>query len=84
MKVFGWALAALFVSGLGQAQPTAFDDLLAKWTSGARPGIAVAVVRDGHTTYVRTLGYADVKAAVPVTRNTRFLAGSRFVPEFPE
>jgi CubicO group peptidase (beta-lactamase class C family) len=53
-----------------------FDDLLAKWGRGTRPGIAMAIIQRGKTTYTRTLGYADLPAKTAVGRNTRFLAGS--------
>jgi CubicO group peptidase (beta-lactamase class C family) len=53
-----------------------FDDLLAKWGRGTRPGIAMAIVQDGKTTYTQTLGYADLRAKTRVARNTRFMAGS--------
>ena len=57
----------------GSAPP---DDLLSKWTSGQRPGIAVALMQGGQVRYERTLGYADLESRTPMRKDTRFPVGS--------
>ncbi len=40
------------------------------------PGLSIAVIRDYKIDFVRTYGYADTTAKLPVTPNTMFSAGS--------
>ena len=40
------------------------------------PGLAVAIVKDGHVVYAKGFGYRDVKKALKVTPDTLFAIGS--------
>jgi CubicO group peptidase (beta-lactamase class C family) len=75
-----WLALTVFVSLNLAAQfkrgDSSFDDLLSKWKAGQRPGIAVALIQNGHVRYKQTLGYADLAAGTPVRSDTRFLVGS--------
>ena len=82
MLRMAWLILAVVVAVV-LARPSggavsSFDDALTKWKwkSGHRPGVAAALVREGRVVYQRTLGYADLKANVPVRGDTRFLVGS--------
>lgn len=46
------------------------------------PGLAIAVINEGEVVYQNTLGYADVQAQKPVTRNTIFEGASLSKPVF--
>jgi CubicO group peptidase (beta-lactamase class C family) len=48
------------------------DSLFAEHTNGVRPGLAVAVVRDGKVLLRKGYGYADLEHRVPITPSTVF------------
>src|ERR671913_2052410 len=48
------------------------DSLFAEYTRGLRPGLAVAVVRDGKVVFAKGYGYASLEHRVPITPATVF------------
>ena len=48
------------------------DALFAEYTRGLRPGLAVAVVRDGKVLLTRGYGYASLEHRAPITPSTVF------------
>lgn len=52
------------------------DQLLAPWTRGGSPGLALAVMRHGEVLYEHGYGLANLEYGVPVTPQTVFNTGS--------
>jgi CubicO group peptidase (beta-lactamase class C family) len=71
------ATACLLLLIVTAASADAVDTYLRAEMANQRiPGIAVAVLRDGKPTSVRTLGLANIELNAPVTRDTVFKIGS--------
>ena len=69
------ALAALSSTAAAQSAPTEerrVDSLFAEQTRGLRPGLALAVVRDGKVLLTKGYGYANLEHRVPITPSTVF------------
>lgn len=68
------------VSSFGQSltsrQSKSIDSLFTNWNSSQKPGVAVAVVRNGDEIYSHTYGMADTKAGVKVDDHTPFWIAS--------
>ncbi len=54
----------------------AVDALFASYEVGIRPGVAVAVIRDGKTVFEGVYGHARLDDALPIDRNTAFRLAS--------
>src|SRR5687767_15772612 len=71
-------LAPVRFAATAQATPgatpesTRVDSLFAEYTRGLRPGLAVAVVRDGRVVLAKGYGYANLEHRVPITPTTVF------------
>ena len=52
------------------------DNIFKNAQSGAVPGVAVLITKNGKTIYERSFGYADIGNKVPVTSDTKFRIGS--------
>lgn len=52
------------------------DQVFARWREPAQPGLAVAVVREGHTLYSKAFGGADLECGTALETSTRFDCGS--------
>ena len=72
----------LFVSCnvLGQTltpqQTKSVDSLFVNWDSPKKPGVAVAIVRNGHEIYSKTFGMADISSGVKINQTTPFWIAS--------
>lgn len=68
------------VSSFGQSltsrQSKSIDSLFTNWNSSQKPGVAVAVVRNGVEIYSHTYGMADTKVGVKVDNHTPFWIAS--------
>ena len=59
------------------ANPTQqIDELLKPWDNLNNPGMAVAVNRNGQTTYEAYYGLADLEHKIPISKDTKFLIAS--------
>lgn len=81
MKPFFASLILLITaSALGQSltsqQKISIDSLFVNWDSQKRPGIAVAIVRNGNEIYSKTVGMLDVPAAIKADKHTTFWIAS--------
>ena len=76
------ALVTLLSGGddLANDLATGLDALVAEWDRGDSPGGAIAVVRDGEPTVVRTFGMADLAQERPVAAETPFYIASLAKP----
>jgi len=52
------------------------DQLFAQWDKPETPGCALAIIKDGQTTYQRGYGMANLELAVPLTAQLVFNVGS--------
>ncbi len=71
-------LGSILLAGLAACNVNAdetVDNLLAAY-SGAVPGAAVLVIKDGETVLARGYGMANIEAGVPVTADTSFRLAS--------
>ncbi|HEX3048505.1 MAG TPA: serine hydrolase domain-containing protein, partial [Bacillota bacterium] len=60
-----------YVCTLATEQEQQIDDyLLQVMKTGAVPGTAVVIVKDGRPVYMKGFGYADLQAKTPVTPRT--------------
>jgi CubicO group peptidase (beta-lactamase class C family) len=72
-------IASFLLLGLaaGPAAADAIDDYVrTEMTNQRLPGLALAVIRDGHEPMLRTYGVGDVDGRMPVTPDTVFRIGS--------
>lgn len=75
MRKIATACLLLLIATVASAD--AVDTYLrAEMANQRLPGVAVAVLRDGKPTSVRTLGLANIELNAPVTRDTAFKIGS--------
>lgn len=81
MKPFFASLILLITaSALGQSltsqQKTSIDSLFVNWDSQKKPGIAVAIVRNGNEIYSKTVGMSDVSTGIKADEHTPFWIAS--------
>ena len=79
MRLASAQLAAiLMIAASGQlARADAVDDYIAaKMKEKSIPGLALAVIRDGHVLKEQAYGYASLELKVPVTLETSFSLAS--------
>jgi N-acyl-D-aspartate/D-glutamate deacylase len=77
-------VACFALAGCGGAAPTGprpdpaaqIDALFAPFATGASPGAAVIVLRDGEVLHESGYGYADLERRVPITPQTAFRLAS--------
>ena len=60
------ATASAIAQPLTSKQKNSIDSLYANWDSQKKPGIAVAIVKDGNEIYSKTVGMSDVAAGIKI------------------
>ena len=63
--------ALLFYACKGTSNASV-DELFAAWDSSKKPGVAIAVVKDGSIIYKKGYGSANLEYEIPVTSSTVF------------
>lgn len=70
------ATASAIAQPLTSKQKNSIDSLYANWDSQKKPGIAVAIVKDGNEIYSKTVGMSDVAAGIKASNRTPFWIAS--------
>ncbi len=78
----GWTGAALTPSGADATITKLETDIPELMKKGNVPGLAIAVIRKGKTSWVRGFGVTETKTGVPVIGDTIFEAASLSKPVF--
>jgi CubicO group peptidase (beta-lactamase class C family) len=77
LRHFGVRTAILFIAVYGLARADQVDDIVkSEMTEQHIPGLALAVMKDGHIVRSGGYGLANVEWNIPVTTNTVFKIGS--------
>jgi CubicO group peptidase (beta-lactamase class C family) len=70
------ATASAIAQPLTSKQKDSVDSLFANWDSQKKPGIAVAIVKDGNEIYSKTVGMSDVAGGIKANDRTSFWIAS--------